>query len=204
MGRINIYSVPSFTEQVIDARVESVGTNTFTVIEEQTPSPNFLVGAGEVVKVNVLSDGVTKTIYTVYKNQTYDGTDYRLILGYDEEIYGDYIDVNTNIESIYYYEPVDADKIVPVDLYSVISELSVATYSKQYKPYNVSESYSLSIPRRRYNFTTTLKRLYLGYDEKILVDACDNKCYRVSPGELTANSLNNKFSSAVTLNVLIK
>jgi hypothetical protein len=156
------------------------------------------------VKVNVLHEGVMKTIYAVYINQTYDGTDYRLILGYDQEIYGDYIEVDKNVESIYYYEPIDADKIVPVDLYSVISELSVATYSKQYKPYNVSEAYSLSIPRTKYDFTSTLKKLYLGYNEKILVDQCDNKCYRVAPGDLTANSLNNKFSSAVTLNVLIK
>ena len=204
MSRINIYNVPSFTQQVIDSKVESVGTNTFTIIEEQTPSPNFTVFPGSVVKVNVLHEGVTKTIYAAYINQTYDGTDFRLIVGYDEDIYGDYIEVNTNIESIYYYQPDDADKIVPVDIYSVVSELSVSTYSKQYKPYNVSETYSLSIPRRKYDFTSTLKKLYLGYDEKILVDKCDNKCYRVSPGDLTANSLNNKFSSAVNLNVLIK
>lgn len=204
MSRINIYNVPSFTQQVIDAKVESVGTNTFTIIEEQTPSPNFTVFPGSVVKVNVLYEGVTKTIYTGYIDQTYDGADFRLIVGYDEDIYGDYIEVDTNIESIYYYQPDDADKIVPVDIYSVVSELSVSTYSKQYKPYNVSETYSLSIPRRKYDFTSTLKKLYLGYDEKILVDKCDNKCYRVSPGDLTANSLNNKFSSAVNLNVLIK
>ncbi len=204
MGSINIYNVEQFTNQVIDARIESVGDNQFTVIEEQTPSPPFLTGVNEVIRVKVIHEGVSKYIYCMYINQTYDGTDYRLILGYDQDIYGDYIVPQRNVEQISYYELDAEDLIMPVDVYSVVSELNVATYSKSYKAYNISENYSVSIPRKKYNFTETVKKLYLYYDDKILVDDCDKKCYKVSPGSLTANSLNNKFSSSVTLNVLIK
>lgn len=204
MGQINIYNINQFTTQVIDAKIESVGDNQFTVIEEQTPSPPFLLSGSEVVKVQVLHNGVYKDIYCIFIDQTYDGTDYRLVLGYDQDIYGDYIVAEKNVEEIGYYDLTASDLIVPIDIYSVISELSVATYSKSHKAYNISESYSISIPRKKYNFTSTLKKLYLGYDEKVLVDQCSNKCYKVAPGELTANSLNNKFSSSVTLNVLIK
>jgi len=204
MAAINIYNIEQFSNQAIDAKIESVGDNQFTVIEEQTPSPAFLTGVNEVVRVKVIHEGVSKYIYCMYINQTYDGTDYRLILGYDQDIYGDYIVPQRNVEQISYYEQDIDDLIMPVDVYSVVSELNVATYSKSYKAYNISENYSISIPRRKYNFTETVKKLYLYYDDKILVDGCDKKCYKVSPGNLTANSLNNKFSSSVTLNVLIK
>jgi hypothetical protein len=79
----------------------------------------------------------------------------------------------------------------------------LSSYSKNYKVYNSRESYSLSIPRNKYVFNSTVKQLYLGYDEKVLIDLCDRKCYKVTPGELTANSLNNKFSTSINLNVLV-
>ena len=204
MAAINIYNVESFSNQVIDCVIESVGDNQFTVLEEQTPSPPFLTGVNEVIRVKVTHEGISKYIYCMYINQTYDGTDYRLVLGYDQDIYGDYVSVNKDVQQISYYEQDPDDVIMPVDVYSVVSELNVATYSKSYKAYNISENYSISIPRKKYNFTETVKKLYLYYDDKILVDGCNKKCYKVSPGDLTANSLNNKFSSSVTLNVLIK
>jgi len=171
-----------------------------------TPVP---FNVDDVLKVVVSYNGVDREVYGVVNSHKLDPLFqlYIVTVGFDGDVYGELMRFGSlsysNVVSVSSYEIDGVHKIMDVDIYSTVTEIELSSYSKNYKVYNSRESYSLSIPRNKYVFNSTVKQLYLGYDEKVLIDLCDRKCYKVSPGELTANSLNNKFSTSINLNVLV-
>ena len=203
MSEYNIYSISSYNTISYDCKVESVGENSFVILEEETPNPPaFPINTYDIVRVTVSQNGINKQVYGVYENQTYDGTDYRVIVGFDSNVYGNLIEANTDIIVLEYY-PLPTTPIVELKSYNLSPNIQVATYGKSFNAYNVRESYTITAPKERIDYNSSFRELY-SIDEKVLVDACSNKCYKVSPTELSAIALNGRVTTALNFNVLIK
>ena len=202
MSDYNIYSIPSYTIHNVDCKIESVGDDSFVIIEEQSPSPSFPVGPFDIVKVTVSQNGVKKIVFGVYEDQSYDGLDFRLTCGFDSNVYGDFIEAETDVEKLEYY-PLPSSAILSLSSYSLIPTMSVATYGKSYNVYNVQESYNITAPKERIVFNSNTRALYSA-EEKVLVDSCSGKAYKVSPTELSAVAFAGKITTALNFNVLIK
>lgn len=202
MSDYNIYSIPSYTTHSVDCKIESVGTDSFVIIEEQSPSPSFPVNAFDIVKVTVSQNGVKKSVFGVYEDQSYDGIDFRLTCGFDSNVYGDFIEAETNVEKLEYY-PLPSSAILSLSSYSLVPTISVATYGKSYNVYNVQESYNITAPKERIVFNSNTRALY-SVEDKVLVDSCNGKAYKVSPTELSAVAFAGKITTALNFNVLIK
>lgn len=202
MSDYNIYSIPSYITHNVDCKIESVGDDSFVIIEEQSPSPSFPVNAFDIVKVTISQNGVKKSVFGVYENQTYDGIDFRLTCGFDSNVYGDFIEAETNVEKLEYY-PLPSSAILSLRSYSLTPTMSVATYGKSYNVYNVQESYNITAPKERIVFNSNARALY-SVEEKVLVDSCNGKAYKVSPTELSAVAFAGKITTALNFNVLIK
>jgi len=201
MSDYNIY-IPTYNTANINCKIESVGVNSFTIIEEQSPSPSFPVGAQDVIKVTVLHNGIQKTVYGVYQDQNYDGLDFRLICGFDSNVYGNLIEANTDIIKLEYYQ-LPSTPILELNSYSLAPSLQVATYGKSFNAYNIRESYTITAPKEKIKYNQSFRELY-SLEEKVLVDSCSGKCYKVSPTELSAVAFNGRVTTALNFNVLIK
>jgi hypothetical protein len=206
MSRIFVNRINSYVLQNSNSwLIHDVNPTDFQ-LATTTPVP---FDVDDVLKVVVSYNGVEREVYGVVNSHKLDPLFqlYIVVVGFDSDVYGELIFpsgvVYSNLVSVSSYEIDTAHKVMDVDIYSTVTEIELSSYSKNYKVYNSRESYSLSIPRNKYVFNSTVKQLYLGYDEKVLIDLCDRKCYKVTPGELTANSLNNKFSTSINLNVLV-
>jgi hypothetical protein len=202
MSDYSIYSVGSYTTANIDCKIESVGDNNFTIIEEESPSPSFPVGLYDIVKVTVLQNGIEKSVYSVYEDQTYNGTDFRLICGFDSNVYGNLIEADTDIVRLEYYQ-LPSTPILDLRNYSLSPNIQLATYGKSFTPYNVVESYSIVAPEERIEFGASFRSLYT-FSEKVLVDTCRNVAYKVSPTDLSVVATNGKIKTALNFNVVIK
>jgi hypothetical protein len=203
MSDYKIYEVPSYDVHNVDLKFESVGDNTFTLIEEESPSPNFPVSAEDLIKVTVMNNGIQKSIYAVYQNQTYDGTDFRLFCGYDSKVYGGLAEAETDVIKLEYY-PIPAYSLMDVEHYNLSPSLSVSTYGKSFTPYNYNESYNISVPQYNIHYNDDFKKLYTSYNEKVLVDSCNHFAYKISPEELSVLAINGKIKTSLNFNVLIK
>jgi hypothetical protein len=207
MSRIFVNRVNSYVPQTSNSwLIHDVNSNNFDL----STTTAVLFNVDDVLKVIVSYNGVDREVYGIVNSYKYDPLyEVNLVnIGFDGDVYGTLLSdpsglTYNNVVSVNSYEINDTHKIMDIDLYSTVTEIELSSYSKNYKVYNSRESYSLSIPRNKYVFNSTIKQLYLGYDEKVLIDLCDRRCYKVTPGELTANSLNNKFSTSINLNVLV-
>lgn len=202
MSDYSIYNISSYTIVNINCKIESVGADTFTIIEEQSPSPNFPVNAFDIIKVTVSQNGVNKSLYSVYINQTYDGTDFRLICGFDSNVYGNLIEADTDVVKLEYYQLPSAS-ILDLRNYSISPSIQLATYGKSFRPYHAVESYNIVAPEERIEFNASFRSLY-SFDEKVLVDSCKNLAYKISPAELSVVATNGKIKTALNFNVIIK
>ena len=203
MSDYSIYKISSYSVHNVDLKFESVGDGTFTLIEEQSPSPNFPVNLYDIVRVTVLHNGVNKFIYGVYQDQTYDGADFRLVCGFDSNVYGGLAEAETDVIKLEYF-PLPSTPILELKSYNLSPNFQVATYGKDFKPYNFRESYNISVPQQRFSYGESVKSLYNNYDDKVLVDACNERAYSVSPTELSAVAVNGQIKTALNFNVLIK
>jgi hypothetical protein len=203
MSDYKIYEVPAYIVHNVDIKFESVGDGTFTLIEEQSPSPNFPVNQDDLVKVTILHNGVQKHIYGVYQDQTYDGTDFRLICGFDSNVYGGLAEAETDVIKLEYYQ-IPAVSLMDVKSYNIAPSLSISTYGKNFNPYNYTESYRISVPQQKISYDNGFKKLYTSYNEKVLIDSCEQRAYKVSPADLSAVALNGRVTTALNFNVLIK
>ena len=203
MSDYSIYKISSYIVHNVDLKFESVGDGTFTLIEEQSPSPTFPVNLYDIVRVTVLHNGVYKFIYGVYQDQTYDGSDFRLVCGFDSNVYGGLAEAETDVIKLEYF-PLPSTPILELNSYNLSPNFQVATYGKKFTPYNYKESYTISVPQQRLVFDSGLKSLYNNYRDKVLVDSCNNRAYSVSPSELSAVAVNGRIKTALNFNVLIK
>tara|TARA_R110002167_G_scaffold9942_8_gene45864 strand:- start:1098 stop:1706 length:609 start_codon:yes stop_codon:yes gene_type:complete len=202
MSDYSIYSISSYSVHSVDLKFESVSNGSFTLIEEQSPSPNFPINQFDIIKVTITHNGILKFVYGVYQNQTYDGTDFRLICDFDSNVYGAYIQADTDVIKLEYYQ-LPATSIFDLNSYSLSPSLQVATYSKSFKAYNVTESYTITAPREKSSYDKDFRELY-SITEKVLVDTCNNRCYKVSPTDLSAVAVNGRITTALNFNVSIK
>jgi hypothetical protein len=202
MSDYSIYRISSYITANIDCKIESVGSNNFTIIEEQSPSPSFPINLYDIVKVTVLQNGVQKNLYSVFEDQNYDGLDFRLTCGFDSNVYGNLIEVDTDVIKLEYY-PLPSTSILDLKNYSLSPNIQLATYGKQFTPYHAVESYNIVAPEERVEFGANFRSLY-SFDEKVLVDSCRNVAYKVSPSELSVVATNGKIKTALNFNVLIK
>lgn len=201
MSDYKIYSIASYTHHNQPLRFESVGNDTFTIIDD-SPSANFPANTFDIVKVTVLHNGVNKYIYGVFDDQTYDGTEYRLICTFDSVVYADIAEANTNVEKLEIYA-LPATSILELSNYNLVPELNVATYGKYFNAYNTTERYTITAPQQKLNLNQNLRDLY-SFEEKVLVDSCSGKAYKVSPGNVSAAAVGGKITTALNFNVLIK
>lgn len=202
MSDFSIYRIGTWNTVSTVTRFESVGNDTFTIIDD-SPSANFPANEFDIVKVTVVHNGVNKVIYAVYNDQTYDGTEYRLICDYDSDVYGGVATANTAVERLEIFA-LPSTSIVDLKSYNLSPKFSVATYGKNFTPYNYEESYTITAPSERITFDSSFKALYNNYDDKVLVDTCNNRAYGVSPTDITAVAVNGRIKSALNFNVLIK
>lgn len=202
MSDYKIYRVGTWNTVTTQIRFESVGNDTFTLIDD-SPSANFPANEFDIVKVTVLHNGVKKSIYALYNDQTYDGLEYRLICDYDSDVYGGYAAANTDVYSLEIYA-LPATHILELSSYNLSPNFEIATYGKNYTPYNYEEGYNIVAPQERLTYNSSFKELYNNYDEKILVDTCENKAYKVSPTDLSVVAVGGKIKTALNFNVLIK
>ena len=202
MSDYSIYRVSTWNTVTTTIRFESVGNDTFTLIDD-SPSASFPANEFDIVKVGVTHNGVKKYIYALYNDQTYDGTEYRLICDYDSDVYGGYASANTVLDSLEIFQ-LPATPVVNLSSYNLSPRLELATYGKGYKGYNFTESYNISVPQQRLTYNDGLKSLYNNYDDKILVDTCENKAYKVSPSDLSAVAVNGRIRTSLNFNVIIK
>jgi hypothetical protein len=204
MSDYKIYNVTSYGVHSVDLKFESVSDGTFTLIEEETPSVNFApINLYDVVKVTVSQNGVNKSIFGVFQDQTYDGMDYRLICGFDSNVYGGLAEANTDVIKLEYFQ-LPTSHILELNNYNLAPNFTVATYGKEYKAYNYTERYSIIAPQERMPYDSDLKQLYNNYNDKVLVDTCSEKVYKVSPTELSAVAVAGKIKTALNFNVVIK
>lgn len=201
MSDYKIYSIASYTHHNQPLRFESVGNDTFTIIDD-SPSANFPVDPFDLVKVTVLQNGVKKYIYGVYDDQTYNGIEYRLICTFDSVVYADLAQANTSVEKLEYYA-LPSTHILDLSNYSLVPELNVATYGKYSNVYNTVERYTITAPQQKLNLNQNLRELY-SFSEKVLVDSCTGKAYKVSPSEISAVAVGGKITTALNFNVIIK
>lgn len=201
MSDYKIYSVASYTHHNQPLRFESVGNDTFTIIDD-SPSANFPANSFDIVKVTITDNGVKKHIYGVYDDQTYDGTEYRLICTFDSVVYADLAQANTSVDKLEIYA-LPATSIIELSNYSLVPELDVATYGKNFNVYNTSERYTITAPQQKLNLNQNLRELY-SFDEKVLVDSCSGKAYKVAPSGISAAAVGGKMTTALNFNVLIK
>lgn len=201
MSDYNIY-IPTYSTVTTTIRFESVGTNTFTLIDD-SPSAAFPANAFDIVKVTVLHNGVSKTIFGVYNDQTYDGIEYRLICDFDSDVYGGVAQANTAVQSLKIFA-LPSTPIVALNSYNLSPNFKVATYGKNFTPYNYVESYNIAVPVQRFEYDAGFKSLYNNYDDKILVDSCSNRAYSIAPTELSARAVNGQLKTELNFNVIIK
>lgn len=200
MSDYNIY-IPTYNIATVVHRFESIDEETFTIIDD-SPSASFPANDFDVVKVTIQHNGLLKTIYGVFKDQTYDGLEYRLICTYDSNVYGGIAEANTPVHTLEIFE-IPANPILELKSYSLAPSLQVATYGKSFQPYNVRESYTITAPKERVQYNKNFRDLY-SLEEKVLVDSCSGRCYKVSPTELSTVAFNGRITTALNFNVLIK
>lgn len=203
MSDFNIYSVPSYQVHVVDMKFESVGTDSFVIIEEQSPSPSFPMNDG-IVKVSVVNNGITKHIFGSFISQDYDGLDFRITIGFDSIVYGSLADAETDVIKLEYCEANDLELAMEVNSYNISPSIQSATYGKSFNQYHYTESYSLSVPQQRIAYNNEFRSLYVNYNDKVLIDSCENKVYKVSPTELSSVAVNGRIKTALNFNVVIK
>ena len=204
MSDYTIYRVPAYQTHNVDMKFESVSDGEFTLIEEQSPSPSFPVNGNDIVKVKVLHNGVSKYIYALYKSQDYDGLDFRLTCSFDSDVYGGIAEAETDVITLEYVDEADLVSAIDVKGYNLSPNFTVATYGKSYNAYNFVESYNISIPQERIKYSNGFKSMYNNYDDKILVDVCDRKVYKVSPTDLSVTAVNGSIKTSLNFNVIIK
>ena len=202
MSDYSIYKIDTYVHHNQPLMFESINDETFTIIDD-SPSANFPANAFDIVRVTVLHNGVNKFMYGVYNDQTYDGTEYRLICDYDSNVYGGIAEANTSVVKLEIFA-LPSTPILELNSYTLSPNFQVATYGKGFTPYNYRESYTISVPQQRLVFDSGLKSLYNNYSDKVLVDSCNNKAYSVSPSELSAVAVNGRIKTALNFNVLIK
>lgn len=202
MSDYSIYQIPSYTVVSTVIRFESVGNDTFTLIDD-SPSAAFPANQFDIVKVTVIDNGVKKSIFALYNDQTYDGTEYRLICDYDSDVYGGIAAANTSVHKLEIYA-LPATSIVDLNSYNLSPNFRVSTYGKEYSAYNYEEFYNISVPQQRLTFDSGFKSLYNNYDDKVLVDTCNQRAYKVSPADLSAVAVNGRVTTALNFNVLTK
>lgn len=159
----------------------------------------------DVLKIKVTYKGVPRYAFVLAGTQFYDGTNYRLPANYDAQVYREMLEDSTAIDSIIQYYSIDTfDEVLEMRTYSVGEEIEVSTFGKSYDVYNTRQSFTLSVPASKYRFLTELRDLYLGSEDKVLVDFCDRKCYKVAPNNFESSPINGNLRTALTFNVSVK
>lgn len=159
----------------------------------------------DVLKIKVVYNGVPRYAFILAGTQFYDGTNYRLPVNYDSQVYRDMIENATSIDGIIQYYAIDSfDEVLEMRTYSVNEEIEVSTFGKSYDVYNTKQTFTVSVPANKYRFLTELRELFLGTDDKVLVDFCDRKCYKVAPSNFESSPINGNLRTALTLNVSVK
>jgi hypothetical protein len=159
----------------------------------------------DVLKIKVVYNGVPRYAFILAGTQFYDGTNYRLPVNYDSQVYRDMIENATSIDGIIQYYAIDSfDEVLEMRTYSVNEEIEVSTFGKSYDVYNTKQTFTVSVPANKYRFLTELREFFLGTDDKVLVDFCDRKCYKVAPSNFESSPINGNLRTALTLNVSVK
>jgi hypothetical protein len=159
----------------------------------------------DVLKIKVTYKGVPRYAFVLAGTEFYDGNNYRLPVNYDSQVYREMIEDSTAINSIIQYYSIDTfDEVLEMRTYSVGEEIEVSTFGKSYDVYNTKQSFTLSVPANKYKFLTELRELYLGADDKVLVDFCDRRCYKVAPNNFESSPINGNLRTALTFNVSVK
>lgn len=159
----------------------------------------------DVLKMKVTYNGVPRSVFVLAGTQFYDGTNYRLPVNYDSQVYREIIENSTSINSIIEYYTIDpVDEVLNLNVYSVGEEFELSTFGKSYEVYNTRQSFTISVPANKYRFLTELRGLYIGIEDRLLIDLCDRKCYKVSPTEFQSSPVNGNLRTALTFNVSVK
>ena len=200
MSEYNIYNVPSWTVSSLGvAYVSSQSGNEFSI----TAQNFFPSGEEDVVKIGFTILGIVKYVYAIQIDQIPQQQDFVGVFSFDGNVYGDLVSSGT-FTSFEYYIPDSNDISIEIDHYNISPRFTVSTYGKEYIPYNFTEAYNISVPQKRLIYNDKFKSLYNNYNEKVLVDICSFKAYKVSPTDLSTVAVNGKIKSALNFNVIIK
>ena len=162
-------------------------------------------GKDDVLKLKVIYKGVPRYAFILAGTQFYDGTNYRLPVNYDSQVYREMIENSTSIgDTVEYYTIDTVDEVLEMRVYSVGEEIEISTFGKSYDVYNTRQTFTLSVPANKYKFLTEIRELFLGSDDKVLVDFCDRKCYKVAPNNFESSPINGNLRTALTFNVSVK
>lgn len=199
MSDYNIYEVAPWTSQTHG----SMGVSAQTLTEFKLSAQDaFLCGDEDIIKLGVVINGVTRYVYGIQADQEPLVGAFRLTILFDGNVYGDLLSEGTP-STFQFYASTANDVSLSLINYNLSPSLSVATYGKEYKPYNSSLSYKISAPQQRIVYNTRFKTLY-NLNEKVLVDLCRQTVYSVSPSDLSAVAVNGKIKSVLNFNVFIK
>lgn len=97
--------------------------------------------------------------------------------------------------------------ILPVDTYTLQSEIAVSTYSNAHLPYYSNVDYGIKIPKIKGDRASAMQVLYHGSVTNVndcftvFVDKCDNYAYSVIATSDTLDSINNNFARSLEFKV---
>jgi hypothetical protein len=101
----------------------------------------------------------------------------------------------------------DGSDIMPVDTYTLQSEIAVATYSNAHLPYYSNVDYGIKIPRIQGQRADAMQLLHhadltnVNDCFTVFVDKCDNYAYSVIATTDTLDSINNNFARSLEFKV---
>ena len=144
------------------------------------------VQARDVVRI-VYTDTYEKGVYAVALTPT--------TFSYDPNIYN--VTVSTLTASVFVYNDID---IHAVSVYRIGVDVENGLYSKAYKKYNSSVTYSLTIPSARNEYFSAINTILTSSDV-VFVDLCDNIAYGLGFSDGSFETLNNKFKSSLEFNI---
>jgi len=113
-----------------------------------------------------------------------------------------YVNIPSSFTPIFaYYFDVFTDLLSSsVSSFRLQANVTVATYSESYRPYNTSFNYSIIIDDRKRLLFGDVKEL-ISTTWVVFKDGCNGVAYLVSFGEDTFVALNNKFKSSLEFNI---